>query len=159
MRNRRLVASVASACTLGLLAGLGVVTLVGHASAASPNAKYDVVLTGSQEVFPPGGDPQGLGNGGVKVKGKSAKICVLFKKITGIGPATAAHIHQAPAGVDGPIVMTLAPPVQKGKKYQKSKTCAVDVDLAAQLASSPQSFYLNVHTAEFSGGAIRAQLG
>lgn len=161
MRNRRLVATVATACTLGLVTGLGVTSLIGTASAASPNSKFDVVLTGAQEVSPPGGDPDGNGFGQVKVKGKTSVICVKFKKITGIGPALAAHIHQAPAGTDGLIVMTLNTPVQTGKKYQKSKTCDTGTNptLAAALQSNPAGFYLNVHDAAFPGGAIRAQIG
>ncbi len=156
MKNRRLVATVATACTLGLVTGVGVTTLIGSASAASPNAKYDVVLTGAQEVG--AGDPEGLGYGGVKVKGKTGSICVKFKKFTGIAPATAAHIHQGAAGVDGPVVLTLNAPVQTGKKYQKSKTCTTNSALGALLASNPQDYYLNVHTGEFPGGAVRAQL-
>jgi hypothetical protein len=160
MGNRKLVATIASACSLGLLTGLGVTALISSASAASPNSKYDVVLTGAEETVPPGGDADGTGEAQVKVKGKTHVICVKFKKVTGIGPATGAHIHEAPAGVDGPIVLALNPPVQTGKKYQKSKTCDTGnhVALANDLQANPSKYYLNVHDATWPGGAIRAQL-
>jgi CHRD domain len=160
MRNRRLIASVASACTLGLVVGVASITFIGSAGAASGNRKYDTNLTGAQEAFPPGGDLDGVGQGQVKIKAKTGQVCILFKKIQNIGPATAAHIHQGPVGVDGPIVVVAATPVQKGKKYQKSaKLCTtVSPTLLSQLQNDPHAFYLNVHTTAFSGGAIRGQL-
>jgi len=160
MKNRRLVATVASACTLGLIAGFVAVAFVGSAGAASSvNKKYDVILNGTSEVPP--ADLDGTGQGQVKIKGKTGEVCIKFKKIQGIGPAIAAHIHQAPVGVDGPIVVVAPTPAQAGKKYQKSgKGCSFpDPALVTQLQNNPSDFYLNVHTAEFPGGAIRGQLG
>ena len=157
MKNRRLVATVASACTLGLIVGLGTVAFVGSAGAMNTgNRKYVVTLTGPQEVPPNVG---GVGTGTVKVKAKQSTVCVVFKKISGIGAAIAAHIHEAAVGVDGPIVVPLATPVQAGK-FQKSKTCAVvSATLLAGLQNNPAGFYLNVHTGALPGGAIRGQVG
>jgi hypothetical protein len=162
MRNRKLTVAVASACTMGMLAGLGVTALIGSASAASPKAKYDLSVTGTQEVFPPGGDADGLGSAKVVVKGKTASVCVTIKKVLNIDlPATAAHIHQGVAGVDGGIVVNLAPPTAKKEgKPGKSKACAtVDATLLNGLLTTPSNFYVNVHTGAFPGGAIRGQLG
>jgi hypothetical protein len=158
MKSRRLVATVASACTFGLIVGLGTVAFVGSAGAASHsgNRKYEVTLNGTSAVPP--ADLDGTGTGKVKVKAKQSTVCVVFKKIANIGPAIAAHIHQAPAGMNGPIVVPLATPVQAGK-YQKSKTCAVvSATLLAGLQNNPSGFYLNVHTGAFPSGAIRGQL-
>lgn len=140
----------------------GATAFVGSAGAAnSGNRKYDVTLTGAQETVPPGGDLDGTGQGQVKIKGKTGEVCIKFKKIQNIGPATAAHIHQAPAGSDGPIVVFAATPAQAGKKYQKSgKACSIpSAALVTQLQNNPSGFYLNVHTGAFPGGAIRGQLG
>ena len=35
----------------------------------------------------------------------------------------------------------------------------VDRSFAKQLLQSPQDYYVNVHNAEFPGGAVRGQLG
>ena len=157
MKKRRLVATVASLCTIGLIAGVVSVAFVGSAGAANPgNRKYAVTLTGAAQVPP--GDADGSGMGTVKIKAKQSTVCVVFKKIANIMPAIAAHIHQAPAGVNGPIVVPLATPTQAGK-FQKSKTCAVvSAALLAALQNTPSDFYLNVHTGDFPGGAIRGQL-
>jgi hypothetical protein len=141
----------------------GVVTLV----AAAPGGAYgnpgnrtykNIALNGANEVPP--ADPDGTGFGTVKIKGKTGQVCVQLKKISGISAATAAHIHQGAVGVDGGIVFNLVTPVQSGKRYQKSKTCGTpDAALLAELQNNPAGYYLNVHNADYPGGAIRGQLG
>jgi len=66
----------------------------------------------------------------------------------------AAHIHSAPAGVNGPIVVPLVPPTSGS-----SSDCAsVDRDLVLAILQHPENYYVNVHTTEYPGGAIRGQL-
>jgi hypothetical protein len=71
-------------------------------------------------------------------------------------PAVAAHIHLAPVGVNGPIVVPLAPLNAQGK----SSGCVANVDaaLAANIAAHPEQYYVNVHTTANPGGDIRGQL-
>jgi hypothetical protein len=161
MGNRRLVATVAGFCTLGLVTGLGVTALIGPASAAyGPKAKYDITLNGANEA-PAQGDPDGAGFASVKVKGNASTVCVVIKKVTGVAlPALAAHIHQGNAGTAGPIVVNLAPPTaKKVGKPGKSKACGVvDAALLDGLFNNPVNYYVNVHTSEFPNGAIRGQL-
>jgi hypothetical protein len=65
-----------------------------------------------------------------------------------------AHIHQAPKGVNGPIVVPLIAPIGGS-----SAGCAtVDPLLGQAIADEPRGFYVNVHTTMFPGGAIRGQL-
>ncbi|MGE5156087.1 MAG: DUF5979 domain-containing protein, partial [Betaproteobacteria bacterium] len=71
-------------------------------------------------------------------------------------PATGAHIHRGAVGVAGPIVVPLSAPDAAGKA---SGCVKVERSLAKELIQHPARFYVNVHTTDFSGGAIRGQLG
>lgn len=72
-------------------------------------------------------------------------------------PATASHIHQAPAGVRGAIVLPLTAPDATGT----SSGCAQGVsrELIHSILTSPTSFYVNVHTSDYPAGAVRGQFG
>jgi hypothetical protein len=68
-----------------------------------------------------------------------------------VGNVTAAHIHQAVAGVNGPIICPLsdgASPIQV--------TCPLTADLLAALRR--KGLYVNVHSSGFPGGELRGQL-
>jgi CHRD domain-containing protein len=162
MRNRRLVATVASFSTLGLVVGAGITALMEPAGAGyGATARYQTTLTGAKEAPGPG-DPDGTGVAAVKVKQSTATVCVVIKMVKNLAlPATAAHIHEGAVGVAGPIRLTLAPPTSKKPgRTGKSKSCAtVGATLLTNLLSYPANFYVNVHTTQFPSGAIRGQLG
>jgi hypothetical protein len=74
--------------------------------------------------------------------------------VSGIAPAFAAHIHFAPAGENGSIVVPLEPPTDG-----TSTDCAsVDRALAKNILKNPSFHYVNVHDAEFPNGTLRRQL-
>lgn len=66
----------------------------------------------------------------------------------------AAHIHEAPPGVAGPVVVPLAAPVDG----LVNGCVPVDLDLAADIVNNPMDYYVNVHNAPFPAGALRGQL-
>ena len=112
---------------------------------------FVVDLRGSKEVPGPG---DGNGNGFALVDLTDDEVCLVVK-VNEIAPATAMHIHEAPAGTAGPVVVDLARPDAEGTSAQ---CVPVTATLAARIAAAPQNFYLNVHNAEFPGGAVRGQL-
>ena len=70
-------------------------------------------------------------------------------------PAVAAHIHRGASGVAGPVVVPLTTPGADGK----SSGCAPAArTVVSAMLAQPASYYVNVHTAEFQGGAVRGQL-
>jgi hypothetical protein len=71
-----------------------------------------------------------------------------------IAPAAAAHIHFAPAGENGPIVVPLTPPTDGSS----SGCVSVDRALAKNILKYPELYYVNVHNADFPSGALRGQL-
>ena len=67
----------------------------------------------------------------------------------------AAHIHEAPVGTAGPVVVPLdAAAVMAGSQA----TVTVEPALAAEIAAAPENYYLNAHSASFPNGFARGQL-
>ncbi len=119
----------------------------------SPVTAPDFVarLSGAKEVPGPG-DADGSGFANVDLT--DDELCYNIK-VNNIDQATAAHIHEAPAGVAGPVVVTLKIPDANGT----SSACQdLDKTLAADIFANPQNYYVNVHNAAFPGGAVRGQL-
>jgi CHRD domain len=74
----------------------------------------------------------------------------------------AGHIHLAPVGVAGPVVVPLfvAPtPVTSARHIKQSGIATPDAGTtSAALCADPAAYYVNYHTTAFTGGAIRGQL-
>jgi hypothetical protein len=113
---------------------------------------FVTVMSGSQERPGPG-DPDGLGVATVILDSGTGSVCVRWR-VLNISPAVAAHIHFAPAGVPGKVVVPLPAPVGSSS----SGCTTADRGLVQQIIDHPAAYYVNVHTSEFPGGAIRGQL-
>jgi hypothetical protein len=109
-------------------------------------------LTGAAEVPGPG-DPDGSGEAFLTLNPGRSQICYQLN-VSDIAAATAAHIHVGVAGVAGPVVVPLVPPTGGSS----SDCVSVDRDLIRAILRSPESYYVNVHNADFPAGAIRGQI-
>ena len=138
------------------LGGASAVLAVTSLQAKNPEdggRKLSTTLTGAAEVPGPG-DPDGRGTASLTVNSGQGSICYELT-VTGIDPATLAHIHKGAPDVAGPVVVTLEPPTDGD-----SKACAeVAKDIALAILKTPSDYYVNVHNAAFPSGAVRGQLG
>ena len=135
MVGRRLLAALILAVLGAVLLALPAVaqTPAGGTSWAGPTVVH-AQLTGEQEVPGPG-DPDGFGRATVVLFPSSGEICYTLTAFR-IAPATAAHIHEGPPGVAGPVVVTLAPPT-----YGVSGGCtSADPELVADIAANPSEY-------------------
>lgn len=141
-------------CRRALASFSGVLMLAGAGTTGTALATpFRAALTGAAEV--PAGDPDGAGTATVSVDGTLNDVCVELE-VSGIGPATAAHIHRGAAGENGPPVVNLDVP--DGEDEDESDCDHIGDALADDIRRNPGEFYVNVHTAEFPEGAIRGQL-
>jgi hypothetical protein len=119
---------------------------------ATGGTAFDVALVGEAES--PAGDPVGTGTATFRLRANQAQVCYKLA-VDHLTPAVAAHIHAGDAGVSGAVVIPLATPDADGK----SGGCATTTRaLVNRILADPGSFYVNVHTQAFPGGAIRGQL-
>ncbi|MFP5342100.1 MAG: CHRD domain-containing protein [Candidatus Limnocylindria bacterium] len=143
-----------------LLRILPVFVLVGALLAASAmtvtatgGRPHTTTMSGAEEAPGPG-DPDGTGWAGITVNVGLGRVC-WWLEVSGIEPATAAHIHIGPPGSPGPVVVPLSAPTDG-----RSSGCAdVERDLAKAILKDPSAYYVNVHNAAYPGGAVRGQLG
>jgi len=111
-----------------------------------------VIMLGANEAPGPG-DPDGSGTAFFTLNQGQGEICFELT-VTGVDPITASHIHRAPAGSPGPVVVPLTPPTSGSS----SGCVSVDPDLIKEIRQFPDRFYVNVHNPAFPPGALRGQL-
>ncbi len=118
------------------------------AAAQAATVKLGATLNGASE--PGGGDADGTGSFSAEVDADAGDFCYTVTSAR-IGAPTMAHVHTGAAGVNGGPVITIDP---KG-----SDLClAVEPDVLKPILAAPEAYYINIHNAEFPGGAIRGQL-
>lgn len=170
MRHRILTAITAAA---GITVA-AVALQVGTATAGHSNDLLEATLDGRSEVATDAedrrivGDPNGKGEAYVfGIDNDPNTLCYVLT-VEGIaeldlapGNGRAAHIHEGPAGANGPVVANLAWP-QDGN----AADCLSDDEpgkfvnggSVAEILENPEDYYVNVHNTEFPGGALRGQL-
>jgi hypothetical protein len=121
---------------------------------------FESKLLGSNEVPVPGkpavGDPKGSATGLVRLQGNQVTFAFSWK---GISAPTLGHIHQGVAGVNGDVKVPLfATPMPDSVTAAAGAITVSDPAIADALRADPSGFYLNLHTKEFGGGAVRGQL-
>ena len=122
--------------------------------AADGGRQFTTTLTGAAEVPGPG-DPDGSGTATITLNHGQGTVCWELN-VSGITlPATAAHIHEAPVGVAGPVDVGLSAPNADGFA---SGCATVSREEIKEIIQHPEEYYVNVHTTDYPAGALRGQL-
>ena len=134
-----------------MLALVGALTLSSVVLGAETT--LSATLAGTGEIPP--GDTDGTGTASVVIDPDAGTVCYDIST-QGIAAATMSHIHLGGAGVAGDVVVPLDTDGFDGT----TEGCTEDQDATALQAiiDNPAGYYVNVHNADFPGGAVRCQL-
>ncbi len=142
MRNRYALASA-------------VALLLALAPAAHATTGFSATITGGQEV-PPSGSP-GFGNASFVLDNSQTNLSYSVTFCYLVGGLTASHIHQAPPGTNGPIIVPLNIGAASGLMCGSFSGVAT-VTPAIVTAMLNGQTYINLHSLQFPGGEIRGQI-
>jgi CHRD domain len=144
-------------------------TVFGHSAASAQGLALFAVLVGGNEVSTGGdanaGDTNAYGSATIIFRGTNTLCWAIL--VNNLDTPTAAHIHSAKAGVNGPITVTLAPPANDADapfaNPGTASGCITDASagfatIIRNLKANPSVFYINIHSINFAGGGVRGQL-
>lgn len=152
------------------LALMGAAALLTTQTAAAGAEEFKAELFGDQEVpIPVETDTTGEAKFDVENGGSRLDFELEVEDAEGILGAAGAHIHCAPAGMNGPIAVFLAGVLEGGLngkleiKGSLSDANVLETPCGTSLtelieAMSDGDTYVNVHSITFRGGVVRGQI-
>ncbi len=150
--SRRLLAVLA---LVAALAALVIATPAGATGEPATKCTLVTVLKAENEV-PPSGS-KAFGAAVVHVNGGKLAFSVAI-----VNPAResffAGHIHVGAAGVNGPVQVLLFSGSTDRKLIVQAARLDIDPGLGKAICADPAAYYVNYHTTDFPGGAVRGQL-
>jgi hypothetical protein len=139
-RQTRWLTAIAVAGVLGVLASCQTMGTMGG---------QQIALSGANEVPPVTTAASGTGTVTIKAD-RSVSASITVKDMT----ATAAHIHEAAAGANGPVIV----PFTKTGDNTFAAPDGAKLTEAQYASYKAGNLYVNVHSAKNPGGEVRAQL-
>lgn len=145
MTRKLCILAIAMLCVAAVAAPALATKVSGAQNGGAPLV---ATLTGEAEQPGPG-DPDGTGTALITVNYGQRQVCweLTYEDISA---PTGAHIHEAPPTAPGPVVVPL--------DADEPGCATVAAELINDLRRNPSAYYVNIHTSDFSGGAIRGQL-
>jgi len=144
--NTRRIGFARLAAVAGAIAILGGCQQMNHMMGQGDN---HVTLTGANEVPPVSTSASGR----AEVKVRADRTVDVEVHVSGMTP-TAAHIHEAAAGANGPVIV----PLNKVSDSKFESAAGAKLTEAQYESYKAGRTYVNVHSAKNPGGEIRAQL-
>ena len=111
------------------------------------SATYRVTLAGFK-----GGAPNGSGLAVISINASSSELCWRFSRLKNVTAPTVARLYQSFPGASGRNGYHL------GGAYKSSGCVALPSDVLGLIEARAQVFYVNIHDAQFPGGAVRGPL-
>lgn len=133
-----------------ILGGCAAALAMAPVAAAAETVVLTANLSGANEVG--GGAPDGNGAFRVEINTETGDFCYTLYGEK-IAAPTMAHLHTGAAGANGAPVITMDV-TGKGNDM----CIAVEPDKLKPIIANPAGYYVNIHTADFPGGAVRGQL-
>ncbi|MEX2356607.1 MAG: CHRD domain-containing protein [Thermaerobacterales bacterium] len=152
-----------------LLAALTLVAALAIGAAAQTQFRTFIsLLSPGEEVHEVVSDAHGIATFNISQDGQSVRFHL---NVSGLEDITMAHLHRAPEGSNGPVVVWLypsgPPPQTTNVDGLLARGTITPDNLGGSLAGDWEGFisemragnlYANVHTLEYGAGEIRGQL-
>lgn len=148
---------------VALLAALTLlVTLAIGSVTATGGRTFNLMLSSAVEV--PAPNDAATGTAWIQINPGQREVCYEITWAGVAGTVGASHIHIAPFGVAGPVLVPLftVPQVSDANGNGSASACVPSTLRSSELATilaKPANYYVNVHSSQNPPGAIRAQLG
>ena len=151
---------------------LGALGSVGISGASDGGRTFQIALSGANEVPTNAHGNDDRGSVTLTMNLGQQMVCWQFGELT-LTPGEAlphiSHIHEAPAGIAGGIVLTLfGAPANTGDvntppaptAYPTDTVCLENVsrELLLNIFSDPSQYYVNMHNTTHPAGVVRGQL-
>lgn len=115
---------------------------------------FDIDLDGSQEATPNFSTGWGTGTASLDWATFEFKLDFSFGGLVGL--TTASHVHKAPIGIAGPVIIPISNLPVGVTSGDVSFTTTITELVATELING--NSYLNIHSQTYPGGEIRGQL-
>jgi hypothetical protein len=142
---------------LAVALAVAVPATAGAASAVNGGRPLSTTLTGATEVPGPG-DPSATGEAEITLNQGQGRVCFAVSWANVEGTVTMGHIHVGAAGASGGVVVPLFSGSYAGTDSASGCVQEVEPSLIKAIRMDPSDYYVNLHSTEFPGGALRGQL-